>query len=49
MDFSTLLGAVPDKYALYVSAFIILCKLITVLVKPLASTSKLAWLYQIVS
>lgn len=49
MDFSTLLSAVPDKYALYVSAFIIVCKLVTVFVKPPSSTSKVAWLYQIVS
>ncbi|MFT8482729.1 MAG: hypothetical protein ABF689_06930 [Gluconobacter cerinus] len=48
-DYSTLLNALPEKYALCVSAFIILCKLVTVFVKPPAATSKLAWLYQIVS
>lgn len=48
-DYTTLLNALPDKYALCVSAFIILCKLVTVFVKPPAATSKLAWLYQIVS
>lgn len=49
MDFSTLLSAVPATYDLYVALFIILCKLVTVFVKPPASTSKVAWLYQIVS
>lgn len=49
MDLSTLLSAVPDKYALYVSVFIVVCKLVTVFVKPPASKAKLAWLYQIVS
>ncbi len=48
-DYSTLLNALPAQYELCVAIFIILCKLVTVFVKPPAATSKLAWLYQIVS
>jgi len=46
---SALLSALPDTYALYASLFVIACKAVTVFVKPPASTSKVAWLYQIVS
>lgn len=49
MDPTILLGLVPEKYAMYVSAIIIACKLVTVFVRPPQETSKWAPIFKVVS
>jgi len=49
MDISTLLGLVPEKYAIFVLALCVACKIITVFVRPPQAGSKLAPIFQVVS
>lgn len=49
LDLSSLLAMVPAKYALPVALFIIVCKLVTVFVRPPASDSVWAKPFQVVT
>lgn len=49
MDFSTILGFVPESCALYVALFIIACKILTVFIRPPATGSRWVTAYQLVS
>ncbi|GAJ29087.1 hypothetical protein [Acidomonas methanolica] len=49
MDISTLLAAIPAQFTLYPALLIIACKIVTIFVRPPASTSRWAKIFALVN